>query len=37
MVNDYFCMEYNLNGADARLEPALFEPETGKTGVAVAP
>jgi len=36
-VSDYFCMEYNLNGADARLEPALFEPATGKTGYAVAP
>ena len=26
-VSDYFCMEYNLNGADTRPEPALFEPE----------
>jgi len=31
MVSDYFCMEYNLNGEDAQLEPALFVPEGKQT------
>ena len=35
LVDDYFCMEYNLNGEDARLEPTLFEPEyMGKAAAA---
>jgi hypothetical protein len=36
-VSDYFCMEYNLNGEDTRLEPILFEPagveSAGETAV----
>lgn len=27
MVSDYFCMEYNLNGGDAKRTQSLFEPE----------
>ena len=37
-VSDYFCMEYNLNGADTRQEPALFEPEeSADAGLAADP
>lgn len=37
-VSDYFCMEYNLNGGDAKLEKALFEPEgSGKAAFAAEP
>ena len=25
-LRDYFCMEYNLNGEDTRIERELFEP-----------